>query len=81
MIDEFENEEIQGHLVENEESKILDAECMFVSKLNNNLIKFVAESGFSEHLTNEVEHLLEVEKVEKVTKIRGEYKLASRLRN
>ncbi len=56
-------------MAENLESEVFNAEGMFVSKLNNNLIKFVAAA--SEHLTNEVQSLSEVEKVEKVTKIKG----------
>ncbi len=36
LIDEFENEEIQGHLAENVKSEVFNAESMFVSKLNNN---------------------------------------------
>ncbi len=58
-------------MTENVESEVLNAEGMSISKLNNNLIKFFADSGASGYLTNEVESLSKVEKVEKVTKIKG----------
>ncbi len=43
-------------MAETVESEVLNAECMFVSKLNdNNLIKFVADSGASKESVSEVE--------------------------
>ncbi len=51
------------------ESEVLNAEGMFVRKININLIIFVADSGASEHLTNEVENQSEV--MEEVAKMKG----------
>lgn len=66
MVDEFN----EGHFAENVE-EVHSVKGMLGINYDKDKIRFLADSGASEHLINEFRSLFEIEKVEKWTKIKG----------